>query len=282
MKNILTVLALALPLSVIAQDDLYFIPKKVPVKEESSTQPQRETVYYSGSDRDVDEYNRRGLSSSYQPIVTDSLGNDAIDFQAGNGLYPADSTYTGGLYDDSDDFSCTRAMSRFYDYYCYDPYFWYWRSPYWYPAWNWYSPWYYSWYDPWYYSWYPYHWHHGWGGWHTPVYYTSYRGGTGTRNHGYFGRATASRSNSSRISNSSQNRSRSSNRASSVRSNNTQRMNTHANNSQSYNNSTQSSRTYNNSSSGFNRGGGTYSGGSHSVGGARSGGGSRGGFGGRR
>ena len=82
-------------------------------------------------------------------------------------------------------------MSRFDDFYWYDPWFrgpyYGWHSPWWYSRWGWYDPWYYGygyngwygwydWYDPYFYSWYgwgsPYRW--GWyGGWNyysRPVY----------------------------------------------------------------------------------------------------------------
>ena len=46
-------------------DDMYFTPGKSKTKETSLETP----TYYVGSNRDVDEYNRRGrFVSSYQPI----------------------------------------------------------------------------------------------------------------------------------------------------------------------------------------------------------------------
>ena len=87
---LMTVLAGALPLSIMAQDDdLYFTPKK---SSETSSVVEKST-YYSGSDRNVDEYNRRGKYwSHYQKIGTDDKGNDIIQFTKGNGVYP-ESTY---------------------------------------------------------------------------------------------------------------------------------------------------------------------------------------------
>ena len=79
------VLVSALPLMMMAQDDLYFIPKKS-VKKVASTYEKIDDrpVYHSGSNRDVDEYNRHGKFGSYfQKIGTDSLGNDIIEFHSG-------------------------------------------------------------------------------------------------------------------------------------------------------------------------------------------------------
>lgn len=182
MKRIILLTALAglLPLGMMAQDDVYFTPSK-----DNKTNVQKnqcysdETpTYYSGSNRNVDEYNRRGkLSSYYQKIGADSLGNDIIEFHAGNGQYPdsvtRDTIYPGSqqyYYNDDDDFAYSRRMSRFDDYYgWYDPYFYGWAGygPYWGARWGWYDPglyddlfWgyggWYGWYDPWYYG-------YGWG-----------------------------------------------------------------------------------------------------------------------
>ena len=122
---------------------------------------------YSGSNRSVDEYNRRG-GSYYQVLPTDSTAIDVIPFNGEPGVYP-DSMM-------NDDFTLTRQMSR-YD--GYEPSQSYWAG---YAAgrndsWGWHSPWYYSsfypwydswyWYDPWYYGYY------GWyGGWHSPWHYS--------------------------------------------------------------------------------------------------------------
>ena len=110
--NRLAILAAALLATVAtqAQDDMYFVPSGDTPEMPQATDPEPPTAtYYSGSDRDVDEYNRRG--SYYQPI--DSLGNDIIDFDGALGAYP----------DSTADYACTRMMSRFDDYA--------WRDPYW-------------------------------------------------------------------------------------------------------------------------------------------------------
>ena len=75
---LLFVLAGAMPLSMMAQDDdLYFTPSKKVAKTSSSVE--NKPAYYVGSNRDVDEYNRRGkFRSTYQKIGVDSLGNDII------------------------------------------------------------------------------------------------------------------------------------------------------------------------------------------------------------
>ena len=204
---LLFVLAGAMPLSMMAQDDdLYFTPSKKAAKTSSSVE--NKPAYYVGSNRDVDEYNRRGkFRSTYQKIGVDSLGNDIIEFQAGTGIYP-DSTYVDTMwvspkqkYQDDEDYAYSRRMSRWDGYYgWYDPWFYgHWGYRPW-GYWGWYDPWYYSyygWYDPWYYGYYGYPWYYGWGP-YDPWYYGyygygwgGYSGGTyygtgvsGTRNHG--------------------------------------------------------------------------------------------------
>ena len=211
---LLFVLAGAMPLTMMAQDDdLYFVPskKKVETTGSSVRNTAERPTYYAGSNRDIDEYNRRGkFRSSYQMIGTDSLGNDIIEFHEGTGIYPdtvfVDSMWMAknGYNDFDNDFTYSRRMSRWDDYYgWYDPWFyghWGWRPLGYY---SWYDPWYYgpygwysSWYDTWYYGYYgwgyPYGWgRYGWGYpyWHYPhygwgggkIFYANY-GHTGTIN----------------------------------------------------------------------------------------------------
>ena len=185
---LLFVLAGAMPLSMMAQDDdLYFTPSKKAAKTSSSVE--NKPAYYAGSNRDVDEYNRRGkFRSTYQKIGVDSLGNDIIEFQAGTGIYP-DSTYVDTMwvspkqkYQDDEDYAYSRRMSRWDGYYgWYDPWFYgHWGYRPW-GYWGWYDPWYYSyygWYDPWYYGYYGYPWYYGWGP-YDPWYYGYYGYGWG-------------------------------------------------------------------------------------------------------
>ena len=142
MKKIILLLALCglSTLSMTAQDDdLYFTPKK---SHKAKAFDDNTPAYYVGSNRAVDEYNRRGkFRSSYQKIDGDSI-SDVIDLQAGDGLYP-DSTYVdsdfaetltkkraqGYRYDD-DDFEYTRRMSRWDGFY--GPWYAGWHSPFWY------------------------------------------------------------------------------------------------------------------------------------------------------
>lgn len=198
-----------MPLSLVAQvDDMYYVPGKSQKSDivkapDESDQP----TYYCGSDRDVDEYNRRGrVKSYYQKIGTDTLGNDIIEFHEGDGIYgfaEGDDTdtvyvdddkvavYPGSVqyYDDSDyDYTYSRNLGMFDGFYgWYDPYFsMYWGGPYWWRYGSyWYDPWYYGMYYPWYWNgWYsPYY--YGWNGWYgwRPSYYYSYSGPTGTTNH---------------------------------------------------------------------------------------------------
>lgn len=177
---VLSLIMGAMPLSMTAQDDMYFVPTKERVaKEKAQRMVERET-YYSGINRSVDDYNRRG--SYYQVIEGDSL-NDVIDFSPVEGVYP----------DSLDDYQLTRRMARFDGYEPADNFWagysagrrdaWAWHSPWYYSAYypwydSWYDPWYYGrswyagWYDPWYYDWYyPYY---GWGGYYRPWHYGYY------------------------------------------------------------------------------------------------------------
>ena len=157
MKELFLFLAFAgvMPLSALGQDDVYFTPAKSVSKNSRENSP----TYYRGSNRSVDEYNRRGrLKSYYQKIGTDSLGNDIVTYQRMSGVSP-DSIYidTAYVYPGSasfdDDYAYTRRMSRWDGFY--DPWF--------YGAYRW-GPWYNAWYDPWYYG------YSGWYGWGYPYY----------------------------------------------------------------------------------------------------------------
>lgn len=168
------------PVVAISQDDLYFVPEEEHEERVAEVRELPVEAYYSGSQRDVDEYNRRG---SYVQQI-DSAGNDIIDFDGAVGVYP----------DTLADYECTRQMSRFDDYSWFDPYWAGYNDGRW-DSWWWNDPWYYSyWYDPWFYAgwgyypwhyhaWYPYH-HH----WYVGSYYRPYRGITGTANHGFVNR----------------------------------------------------------------------------------------------
>jgi hypothetical protein len=159
-KLILLTLVSAFTLSMVAQDDdMYFVPTKENVAKEAKKYGMPQNTYYSGSNRSVDDYNRRAQFS----YPADSVGNDIIDFSAVRGVYP-DSAYSQSA--QNDDYTLTRRMSRFDDY---TPNEAYWAG---YNAGRWSSPWrtsWYSWYDydPWYWdSWY----------WHDPFYYSSWYG----------------------------------------------------------------------------------------------------------
>ena len=184
-----------LPLTMVAQDDdLYFVPKKKSVERVTDNYGMPTDVYYSGSDRSIDEYNRR-LKSRVEVIGGDSTLCDTISFSAEKGVYPNDSI-------SDEDFKLTKKMSRFDDYrisdnaafwagYAAGRYDWAWHSPWYYTRYGWYDPWYYSrwrWYDPWYYDWYygwydpwydPWYYGYGWySGWYAPRYYGWYSGGS--------------------------------------------------------------------------------------------------------
>lgn len=317
---VLSVFMAALPLTMMAQDDdLYFNPKQEAKKAaeervqkakllaaQRARQDSIYALYWSGSDRNVDEYNRGGkLLSHYQNIGADSLGNDIISFRVGKGVAP-DSIYDDEAFAEKymrgmgDDFDCTRDLSRwdgfydpwFYSYYGCGPY--YWRSSYWrwHNPWRygyyagWYDPWFDPWFDPWYYGyagWYGGPWY-GWGGyypwyWGGPMIgYVSYGGFAGNKRYNNPGRIDGS--NHRFIGIAGNNRNTYSRRSGSNRSFGQRQNNGNYNN----NNSSWGSR----GNSGFGNSGGSFGGGSFS-GGGRSGGGSFGGghsgggsFGGRR
>lgn len=182
----ISVMTMAVPLLSAAQDDMYFVPKKADrLKSTVEDVPQRDT-YHSGSDRDVDEYNRHGSYTA----GTDSAGNDIISFDGVSGVYPdSAAAYASG------DYEYTGRMSRFDDYVVPDAYWagyyagrssrWGWYDPWFDDPWywgGWYSPWRYGyyggWYDPWYWGyagWYGYGWGwHGHGWWGYPHYVVSY------------------------------------------------------------------------------------------------------------
>lgn len=195
-KNVLfSVVFGVLPLAMMAQDDLYFSPKKAAKEAKSSVEKvdAEAPAYYVGSDRSDDEYNRLGeFRSYYEKVGTDSLGNDIIEFHPGKGYEQEEADYQ---YDEEDDFAYSRHMSRFEDTYCpYDAWLYtrYGFGPYWRSRFYWdylYDPWYAGWYDPWYsyygwyYPWYSYSpWRYGYYGWGYPYgYWGGYWGG------GYWG-----------------------------------------------------------------------------------------------
>ena len=312
-----------LPLSMVAQDDdLYFVPKKKSAEKVTDNYGIPSSVYYSGSDRSIDEYNRR-VKSSVEMIGNDSTLNDTISFSAEKGVYPNDSI-------SDEDFKLTKKMSRFDDYRISDNaafwagyeagrYDWAWHSPWYYTRYGWYDPWYYGrwrWYDPWYYgygwyspwysSWYsPYYygwydpWYYGYG-WYGPHYYGWYGGSTGRHYANSIGAGTIRRDGvtysgyrrpgaSSRYSNDGR-RADLNNRTVNGNSRNG-RVNRN-NSSRTYDNSRYNNGNYNNNNSSFGGsrsnsgsfGGSRSSGGSFSGGGSRSGGGGGGGsrMGGRR
>ncbi len=218
MKRLFLLLAImgTMPFVAHAQDDdLYFVPTKS-AKTVDQVNENEVPAYYRGSNRSVDEYNRRGkFSSYYQKIGTDSLGNDIVTYRHGFGVAPDTSyvdtayVYPGSVRWNDDDYAYSRRLSRwdgFYDpwFYSYGPWGGRYYDPWYYGYGGWYDPWYTGWYggwyDPWYYGyagWYgPYYrgWYGGWynpwyGGWGYPWYGGTYvvnrggnpRGLTGTR-----------------------------------------------------------------------------------------------------
>jgi len=203
MKKLLLIAMLigAMPLSMVAQDDdLYFVPKKSAEKVVDNIQSD---VTYSGSDRDVDEYNRR-LQSSYQVIDGDTTKSDIIAFSEEKGVYP-DSL--------SEDYKLTKKMSRFEDYELADNAAfwagyragidtWAWHSPWYYSRFGWYTTWYDPWYDPWYYGYAGYYgYYHGWyypwyNSWGYPYHHYYYIVGGIGRHYAHIGTGTIRRNGS--------------------------------------------------------------------------------------
>nr|MBP7473110.1 hypothetical protein [Prevotella sp.] len=319
----LSILTGIMPFTAFAQDDdLYFVPSKT--VETAKVTPQNsdnyQSDYYSGSSRDVDEYNRHGKYwSHYQSIGSDSAGNDIIKFTKGNGIYPdsayIDTTFVGRYYDTivndggDDDYTYSQRMSRWDGYY--DPWLYSYRYGYrrpWRYGWynSWYDPWYYGcggWYDPWYYdSWYGYGWGYPYDYWGYGDYPYYHGGGFVVRrqsagsihpfpNHGNNMAGTqrttfGNRTGGTRYSSSNDNRTFGSRTYSENRQNNVTYQNRNNNNNFG---TRQNSTTYSNSSNssfsrGANFGSRSSSGGSFGGsfgGGSRSGGGG-GHFGGRR
>lgn len=288
---------------VFAQDDMYFTPKKQDKAEAERQDVDIDSGWYSAASygyRDVDEYNRRGrFADSYSSQDLDTLYSDVIfmDSVQGDSIW-ADTMLVADDFDyaytPEDDYTYSRQMSRYDDFYWHDPWYYGWYgSPYWYGSYWYGSPYWYAgwWYDPWYDPWY-YGWHRPWG-WYYPVYsyYRPYRGVTGTSNHGHpYGRHNVASGNfrgyrgSGNAVNS--NRGFNSNRYSSDRNrtnyNNRfrgNRQNTYNSNNNFNNNNFPSRSSFNNGGSfGGNRSGSFRGGGS--FGGSRGGGG--GGFRGRR
>jgi len=182
-----------MPMLASAQDDLYFTTKKDVASQQRQARDNDRGrdlgSYYCGSNRDVDEYNRRG-NSSYEQINADGTADDIIDFNPVVGVYP-DSVGSDSI---MDEYTQRRRLHRFDDSDFYDPY---WSGYYAGRASSWYSPWgwhgYYGWYDPWYYDWAWYGgwyglydpWYYGYMGWHSPWYFGAGHWGDGPRNHGY-------------------------------------------------------------------------------------------------
>ena len=149
MKKLLLISMLigAMPLALMAQDDdLYFVPKKKKMIEETTER--------------------------YAAQKSDAVNNDVIDFTPEQGVYP-DSL--------EEDFKITKRMSRFDDYVLADSAAfwagyeagrdsWGWHSPFYYSRYGWYDPWYDPWYNPYYYT----SWRYGW---YDPWYYGSWRYG---------------------------------------------------------------------------------------------------------
>ena len=289
MKKIVFVTAFVclLPHDIIAQDDMYFTPKKADKTETVQEQPKM----YAGSFRNVDEYNRHGrFAGVSQEVDLDTLYSDVVFFDADTATVAGDTILVGDVtdaadyaYDPSEDYEYSRRLSRYDDYYWHDPWYygWYGYGPYWYGSPYWYAGW---WYDPWYDPWF-YGWHRPWGwyySWYWPVsYHRPYYGVTGTSNHGRpyrhgsvgSGNFKGYRGTNNRVSSNRNNYDRDNNRT-----NYSNRF--RGNRQNNFNRNNYQSRPSYNNSFGGSRSGGSFRGGG-SFGGSRGGGGG-GGFRGRR
>ena len=289
MKKIVFVTAFVclLPHDIIAQDDMYFTPKKADKTETVQEQPKM----YIGSFRNVDEYNRHGrFAGVSQEVDLDTLYSDVVFFDADTSTVAGDTILVGDVtdaadyaYDPSEDYEYSRRLSRYDDYYWHDPWYygWYGYGPYWYGSPYWYAGW---WYDPWYDPWF-YGWHRPWGwyySWYWPVsYHRPYYGVTGTSNHGRpyrhgsvgSGNFKGYRGTNNRVSSNRNNYDRDNNRT-----NYSNRF--RGNRQNNFNRNNYQSRPSYNNSFGGSRSGGSFRGGG-SFGGSRGGGGG-GGFRGRR
>ena len=195
MKKLLLISMLigAMPLALMAQDDdLYFVPKKKKMIEETTER--------------------------YAAQKSDAVNNDVIDVTPEQGGHPASR---------EEGFKITKRMSRFDDYVLADSAAfwagyeagrdsWGWHSPFYYSRYGWYDPWYdpwynpyyytswrYGWYDPWYYGswrygWYD-PWYYGYAGWGWPYYrhyYPTYVVVGGGPRHSHIGTGTIRRDGS--------------------------------------------------------------------------------------
>ena len=170
-----SVMAFALPTILLAQDDVYFTPSKESIREYKAAKVARRDAYYSGINKSDSEYNRRvSLDKVYRKIGKDSLGNDIVQVKDQNGTCQVDTVYQFDRYfeDADNDFTYSRRMGRFDDFYgYYDPWYYgysgfgfrasfgYWNP--WYMSY--YDPWYYGYYDPWWYYGYRSRWYDPWG-----------------------------------------------------------------------------------------------------------------------
>lgn len=186
-RTLLLMMLACLPLISFAQndDDMYFVPKKsktsqttqsapsVPARQSYTPQRTQTDEYYTGTLRDVDEYNRRGTNGvTSTPEYSDENKKDTVYVVVEN------------QNEDYEDCLLSARLARFhgygYPYYAwYDPWYdpWYYDPWYYRPGWGWSGywsfggwGWRYSWYDPWYYGptwgWSGYYGGYAWGHYH--------------------------------------------------------------------------------------------------------------------
>lgn len=186
MKKALFTLALLTATVAWAQDDdMYFVPSKKKAKTEVRREVRQDVEYMvrptvtantATVTRDVDEYNRRGLSSQqyeYQ-MSGDTLCIETTP-QTRQSLSDYQDAYTEGYYDGMDDMALSRRITRYRrpGLIWYDDLYWdTWYDPFFHTS-LYYNRWYYDVWG-WNYGWswhYPYwRWHNPYWGWNTPHY----------------------------------------------------------------------------------------------------------------
>ncbi len=206
-SSLIAAFLLILPLTMWAQDDMYFASSKKAKKEAEKRKAEKQSKYeiiYAdddepldivGSGRDVDEYNRRYSVSNRKgqaQLVQQPDGSFAYEIPQEDSVTVSTRSLLNNAYErgydegyiDGEDYALTRRMGRFgyssvyvspwYSTYYSDPFYWdswyYWNDPFYY---SWSRP--YWGYSSYYYGYGPYHYGYGW---NRPYYYGGWRGTT--------------------------------------------------------------------------------------------------------
>ncbi|MCR5780754.1 MAG: hypothetical protein K6G70_09470 [Bacteroidaceae bacterium] len=219
-RSLLAAFALILPLTIWAQDDMYFASskkakKEAAAKKEAQKQAQQratqrytidaypdEPLNITGSNRSVDEYNRRGYSSQrggQAELVQQPDGRFVMEVPESDSTMVSTRSLIGNSYErgydegfiDGEDYALTRRMGRFgYSSVYSSPWYYNYYDPFYYDDlyWGTYDPFYYGYYS--YYGWNRPYWgytygyyspywrgYYGYYGWRNPYYYGGFYGG---------------------------------------------------------------------------------------------------------